>query len=205
MNSLTTPDYTTSSCPDYTNHVLSSYYKSFLGQRISQETCALSTQHHTKKSIPWLLCFIFNSLSNPFHIFIMTRIYSFDTISDVVSDPNNFYKFLSLLLILLLSILMLSIKSWWNGTVHSSSVATRLFLMVQEVYQYWVFWKLATPNNFFTTVLRRFETCLSVNTKLCGEVNSLEQVMFYDTLRGKLFAFFVADLNLISWKTDQKL
>lgn len=126
MNSLTTPDYTTSSCPNYTNHVLSSYYKSFLGQRISQETCALSTQQHTNKSIPRLLCFIFNSLSNPFHIFIMTRIYSFDTISDAVSDPNNFYKFLSLLLILLLSILMLSIKVLvkWISTFFISGNST---------------------------------------------------------------------------------
>ena len=89
---------------------------------------------------------------------------------------NFFYGFLHWLLMLLLSIIMVSTHFSPTESVHSSSMAVQLLLMVQEVRNppdgiisdRAVFDNFISFDDLFAKALQRLGTCLSANNKLCG-------------------------------------
>ena len=116
----------------------------------------------------------------------MSSISLFDIISVVFPDPNIFYVFLHLLLILLQLILKELI----------------LFPPDCIILDNWAFDNLISVDDLSTKVLRRFETCLLVNNNLWGKLISSSPTMFDDNLRNTSVLVFYADFNLLSCEFD---
>ena len=65
-----------------------------------------------------------------------------------------------------------------------------------------VFDNLISVDEWYAKALRRFETCLLVNNKLCGKLLSLSPIIFDDNLKTTSVSFFIIDLNLLSCEFD---
>ena len=112
-------------------------------------------------------------------IFMMSFTSLFNIVSAVIPDLTMFYELQHQSLRLLLLILMISTHFWPIVWIHYSSVATRLSLMVWEVYEgidlSVLFWiaeslKLYIFDELFAKAFPRLSTYLLVNNKLCGKL-----------------------------------
>ena len=65
-----------------------------------------------------------------------------------------------------------------------------------------VFNDFILTDNFFKKALEWLETCSSLNKHLSGKSVSLVLIIFDDSFKNTSVAFFVADLNLSSLKSD---
>ena len=122
----------------------------------------------------------------------------------------RFQKLLVSILILVILLILISTES-----AHFSSMAERLSVMVQEVYQVThlivLFWisesliilyplinylrKLCQNSQLaYQSILNHVKSC----SKLCLSVPMMPD----DSLRVTLIAFFAADFNLSTWKSD---
>ena len=68
----------------------------------------------------------------------------------------------------------------------------------------WVFDNLISVDKWFAKALRRFATCLLVNSNLWGKLVSSSElpIIFDDNLKTTSVSFFIADFNLLRCKFD---